>query len=263
MEEEKVNSIDLPIDGLMDEYVMLKEMKDDMTRLYNQTIARIDKHEQQADGSKGSRPIKYNFTFISMQTTNLNSIQKSIMDCIRGMNDIKKSVIDYKIKQHNINTGMDDSGDSNAIAAQILANLNKASRSQLLDDVSKENHKESEYDQSEDLMAEVISKLEDNKEEEKQKELKEEVNNLSSQDSNLKNLLAIYYNQIDVVFVKEDDEYDWIVIDPNSIAFEKEDVKELYPELYGHLKDILIERIDESNGLVYDTEGNRFEIAEY
>ena len=249
----------------MIEYNMLKEIKSDMTDLYKKTEAHmtdhIDEAEQTKPSTRAGKP-RISWKFVSDQTASLNAIQKTIMDCIKQMNDIKRQVIELKMKEYSLFRS-EDTNDDKSIAVALIEALSNKSNKEIIEEINKNNNDaEDEPDDSAELMSSVIDNFEEDINDKKDRN--KEISELDSQEQNLKSLLNIYYNEIEVVFHKEDnDTWEWQVIDDQSNAFTREDIKQLYNELYLELQDVIIEEVDMEREVVYDTQGNKFNIVEY
>src|SRR5699024_8045762 len=249
----------------MIEYNMLKEIKSDMTDLYKKTESHmtdhIDEAEQTKPSTRAGKP-RISWKFVSDQTASLNAIQKTIMDCIKQMNDIKRQVIELKMKEYSLFRS-EDTNDDKSIAVALIEALSNKSNKEIIEEINKNN---SDSDDEPDDSAELMSSVIDNFEEDinDKKDRNKEISELDSQEQNLKSLLNIYYNEIEVVFHKEDnDTWEWQVIDDQSNAFTREDIKQLYNELYLELQDVIIEEVDMEREVVYDTQGTEFNIVDY
>lgn len=249
----------------MIEYNMLKEIKSDMTDLYKKTEAHmtdhIDEAEQTKPSTRAGKP-RISWKFVSDQTASLNAIQKTIMDCIKQMNDIKRQVIELKMKEYSLFRS-EDTNDDKSIAVALIEALSNKSNKEIIEEINKNNSDaDDEPDDSAELMSSVIDSFEEDINDKKDRN--KEISELDSQEQNLKSLLNIYYNEIEVVFHKEDnDTWEWQVIDDQSNAFTRDDIKQLYNELYLELQDVIIEEVDMEREVVYDTQGNKFNIVEY
>ena len=256
-------ALKLNIEGLMDEYNLLVEVKKESSNLYNTTKESITNHLKEVNDSKNktttrSTRINTQWKFMAEQTSSLNSIQKTIIDCIKEMNGIKRQIIELKMKEYNLYKE-EDSTDYERMFAGVLNEMNKLGTKELYDTIDTNLKESKEKDDSEELMAKAIDSFED----EKKKDVNKEISEVKSSEQNLKALLEIYHGEIEVVFFKKDDgDYEWIVIDNDLNQFEKDDIKELYKELYLELRDLEVNRVDEENYKVYDQDGNKFDIIE-
>ena len=87
------NKVILNIDDLLNEYQRMESEINEIDSLY------LSSKDLLENSTRGSRA---NLVFVSNQTSNLISIKNHKLNLLKTMNDIKKSIIDLKIKEYNL-----------------------------------------------------------------------------------------------------------------------------------------------------------------
>ena len=97
------NKIILNIDDLLNEYQRMESEINEIDSLY------LSSKDLLENSTRGSRA---NLVFVSNQTSNLISIKNHKLNLLKTMNDIKKSIIDLKIKEYNLNSKNNELNDN-------------------------------------------------------------------------------------------------------------------------------------------------------
>lgn len=243
------NSVsNLNIDELLNEYNRISNEIADIDNLYNSS-------KDLLDSNRGTR---MNYVFISNQTSNLISIKNHKLNLLKTMNDIKKSIIDLKIKEFNLNSKNNSINDNTQqIINEIYNKMLNGNTQELLEttinnSINDENLSEEDIDKLlENRLKEINGN--DNKENSNNEEINEN-DNTTDEDSEKE-----YYKYRIVI---QDDGYVPLIVDDDYNLIEDENDED-YKELKEIADNIVIVDTCEEDDTTYaiDSEGNYYEMV--
>lgn len=111
MANKKVN---LNIETLDIEYELMKAELVELTNLYNESKTMLDNFKQGT---------KINTVFLATQTSNLISIREKILNIYKEMTGIKKSKMDFMLKENTANSKINDEASNNAALLKDIFGL--------------------------------------------------------------------------------------------------------------------------------------------
>ena len=232
------NNLSLNIDELINEYNKMNDEIQEIDTLYNTSKELLE------NNSRGSRS---NFVFVANQTSNLISIKNHKLNLLKNMNDIKKSIIDLKMKEFNIisKNGLEGVNSSTKeIADEIFAKLISADKKELIDSSIKQSDEESNNLTEEDIDKLLEARIEEDNKKNKKEETKKDKK---------KNKYHIVIEDSDNTPLIIDDDYNLI----------DDDNDEDYKELLEKSENIVIVDFKEEEDTKYaiDSEGNTYEVV--
>lgn len=232
-------SVHLDLSTLDVEYEMLKGEIEILQNLYIEAKNRLDQ----------STGVKSNPVFVVQQTANLISIRDKLMNLYDKMAGIKKSKMDYMLKEHNANSKITEETSGNSAALKELFNmLMNQNRSDMIksSNVNDVNLELPSGQTEEDIDELINQRLNENRK--KEKEVKEDIKEKEIFDSYLR-----------IVVDKDRNLY---VIDPDYNLIE-----DLTEEHRKFIDKIVITHFinedDPENMKAVDSENNEYEVIEF
>ena len=233
----KDNSLNLDIDSLVQEYEQLSSEIEEIDSLYTNSKELLD------ESSKGSRA---NYVFIANQTSNLISIKSHKMSLIKTMNDIKKSIIDLKIKEYNLNSKNNTLDDN---TKEVIENLFKKMMNMDTKDLIEASIEEHLNEEKEQLTDEDFDRL-----------LEERLN----EDKRTKKEEKIIIEEPKFKIVIEDEFNSPLIVDMDYNLIEEDDSEEFNKLKLKSEQLIILEIKENENGesIAIDSNGEVFEVVE-
>jgi hypothetical protein len=234
---------EVQINDLIKEYGMMEKELSDIDELFTSTKKLLE------DSSKGTRG---NFIFIANQTSNLISIKNQKMNLIKSMAEIKKTVIDLKFKEMNINSKNNDMDENTRKIAEEIFNkmLNKGTSELLQETIDSSTD-------TEQLSEEEIDSILESRIEDEHKEIQ-----VASKNDNIESIEKLLESNSDYKVVIEENENIPLIIDKDYNLIEEFDTDYLQ-SLSKMVEKIVIvnkETIDDEVFAV-DSDNNYYEIV--
>lgn len=231
------NLLDLNINELLNEYNRMESEINEIDNLYNNSKNLLE------SCSRGTRS---NYVFVANQTSNLISIKNHKLNLLKTMNDIKRSIIDLKIKEYNLNSKNNEINDNTKeIIDQLFKKMMNMDTKDLINASVEEHLNNSKEELSEDEIDKLLEeRINDDK--------NIEINNKEEEKNSSKFRIVI-----------EDTENIPYIIDEDYNLIE-EDSSEEFKEIQKASELIVIVKKDiDENGekIAIDSEGNSYEIV--
>jgi len=235
MPKNEDKALSLNIDELISEYNRMNSEIEEIDTLYTSSKELLESN------TKGSRA---NYVFVANQTSNLISIKNHKLNLLKSMNDIKKSIIDLKIKEYNFSLKNGDISDNTKeIVDQLFKKLMNLDTNEIIQASIEEHINDNDRLSEEDIDKLLEERIHNDKKKE-EKPVKKET----------KKFNIVINNSDNVPYI----------IDKDYNIIEDDDSEE-FKEIFRKSENIVIlNKKDNENGdtIAIDSDGNEYEIVE-